>query len=180
LIWGASAEETNVGSSRVGDFDRFFALTNPSLLRQAHIYTGNAEEARDLVQETLLRTWRNWERVSQLENPDAWARRVLHNLAIGSWRRRRTRRRYESLSTSAADQSETDLHDIASALASLPEKERRVLVSRAVVGLSISEIATERGASEGTVRVWLSRARAAMATELKLTPALQTKRGDDK
>jgi RNA polymerase sigma-70 factor, ECF subfamily len=169
-----------VGSSRAGDFERFFALASPSLLRQAYIYTGSAEESRDLVQETLLRAWRNWDRVSKLENPDAWARRVLHNLAIGSWRRRRARRRYESSSKSTEDQSDMDLHDIASAVASLPEKERRVLVSRAVVGLSISEIAAELGASEGTVRVWLSRARAAVATELKLTPALQAKRGDDR
>jgi DNA-directed RNA polymerase specialized sigma24 family protein len=36
-------------------------------------------------------------------------------------------------------------------------------VLSAVVGLSISEIAAELGTGEGTVRVWLSRARAAIA-----------------
>lgn len=167
-------------SSQAGDFERFFAAANPSLLRQAYVYTGNVDEARDLVQETFLRTWRNWERVSRLEDPDAWARKVLHNLAVGWWRQRRTRRKYAALSIGARDQSDMDVHDIASALISLPEKERRVLVSHAVVGLSISEIAAELGASEGTVRVWLSRARAALATELKLTPARQTKRGDQR
>lgn len=47
-------------SSQAGDFERFIAAANPSLLRQAYVYTGNVDEARDLVQETLLRTWRNW------------------------------------------------------------------------------------------------------------------------
>ena len=69
--------------------------------------------------------------------------------------------------------------DLSLALASLREKERRVLVSWAVVGPSISEIAVELDASEGTVRVWLSRACAAVAAELNLSPALQAKRGDD-
>ena len=168
-----------MGSSPAGDFERFFAAAKPSLLRQAFVYTGNLEEAQDLAQETLLRVWRNWGRVRRLETPEAWARKVLHNLAVGSWRRRRTRRRHAALSTGTRQQSDTDLVDLSLALASLREKERRVLVSWAVVGLSISEIAVELGASEGTVRVWLSRARAAVAAELNLTPALQAKRGDD-
>lgn len=169
-----------MASSRAGAFDRFFAGATPSLARQAYVYTGSVEEARDLVQDTMLRVWRNWDRVSRLENPDAWARTVLHNLAVGSWRRRRTRRRYALLSSVPGAQPDTDLLEIVNALASLADKERRVLVSHAVVGLSIAEIAAELGASEGTVRVWLSRARASVATELKLTPALQTKRGDNR
>jgi DNA-directed RNA polymerase specialized sigma24 family protein len=101
-----------VGSSPAGDFERFFAAAKPSLLRQAFVYTGNLEEAQDLAQETLLRVWRNWGRVSRLEAPEAWARKVLHNLAVGSWRRRRTRRRHAAMSRGDAIPDRTSARDV--------------------------------------------------------------------
>lgn len=64
-------------------FDRFFEQVKQGLVGQAYLLTSDVEESRDLAQEALLRAWRDWARVSQLENPEAWVRRVLHNLAIG-------------------------------------------------------------------------------------------------
>jgi RNA polymerase sigma-70 factor, ECF subfamily len=170
VVWVETSEEHDVGTSPVTDFEHYFSTAKPSLLRQAYVYTGDVEEAKDLVQETLARAWRDWRRVGQLEDPQAWARKVLHNLAVGSWRRRRARHRYDQRSGASRTEPvagpSTDRLDLARALKDLREKERRVLVLRAVVGLSIPEIAAELGASEGSVRVWLSRARAAVATAM--------------
>ena len=114
-----------MASSRAGAFDRFFAGATPSLARARPMSIPAASKRpATWSQDTMLRVWRNWDRVSRLENPDAWARTVLHNLAVGSWRRRRTRRRYALLSSVPGAQPDTDLLEIVNALASLADKER--------------------------------------------------------
>ena len=60
--------------------------------------------------------------------------------------------------------------DLIKAMKSLPVRQRRVLILEAILGLSDAEIATEMGASEGTVRVWLFRGRVRMARALGESP----------
>ena len=70
-------------------FDRFVIETSPMLLRTAHRLTGNVHLAEDLLQAALWRVARNWARAS--DNPVAYARKALVNLAIDG-RRARSRR----------------------------------------------------------------------------------------
>lgn len=149
------------------EFDRFFHDVKKGLAGQAYLLTSDIEESKDLAQEVLLRAWRDWDRISQLAHPEAWARRVLHNLAVGRWRRRRTERRHVTTTSGpAADSLDIDALLLADALRRLPIRHRQVLVLKAVVGLRTSEIADELGASDGTVRMWLSRGRAELLSAL--------------
>ena len=152
------------------EYERFFELAKDSLMRQAFLLTGDVEESRDLVQEVLLRVWREWTRVRTLDNPQAWASRVLHNLAIGRWRRNRYRREFHlgDVQKATADPGVGHL-DVVNALHHLPAKQQRALVLHDVVGLTVGEVAAELGAPEGTVRSWLSRGRALIAIEIGLT-----------
>ena len=75
-----------------GEFRRLYQRSERSLLAQAYLLTGDRQESQDLVQEAFLRAWREWERVSTLENQQAWLRRVLYNLSVNRWRSLRTRR----------------------------------------------------------------------------------------
>jgi hypothetical protein len=45
------------------------------LLRTGFLMTGNAKDAEDLVQETLLKVARRWNRVRSMDHPAAYARR---------------------------------------------------------------------------------------------------------
>jgi RNA polymerase sigma-70 factor (ECF subfamily) len=156
------------------EFSRFFDRTKAGLLGQAYLLVGNPEDAQDLVQEVYLRVWRNWDRVSSLDNSVAWSRSVLHNLAIGRWRRlkiQRSRSHLNSRATVATPEVSADHLDLISALMSLPTIQRRVLVLRAFDGLSTADIAAEIGTSEATVRLWLSRARASIAANLRMKSA---------
>jgi DNA-directed RNA polymerase specialized sigma24 family protein len=72
------------------EYERFFAIAKRSLMAQAFLFTGDVEESRDLVQEVLFRAWREWSHVGAYDDPPGWARRVLHNLAIGCGRRERS------------------------------------------------------------------------------------------
>jgi RNA polymerase sigma-70 factor, ECF subfamily len=153
-----------------GSFDQFYASNSRRLVSQAYLLTGNVDEAEDLAQEALARAWSNWARVSSLQDPAAWARRVLHNLAISRWRRLRTRARLGprlSAETVSVDLDDRQ-NDLVVALRLLPVRQRRALVLRAVAGLSTAEIASEMGASTATVRVWLSRARRTLIASVEV------------
>lgn len=64
------------------DFDRFVAESTDGLLRTAYLIAWDLHEAEDLVQETLFRVARRWPKVSRMDHPVAYARRILVNLAL--------------------------------------------------------------------------------------------------
>ncbi len=53
----------------------------PQLVGLGFALTGNLQVASDLAQEALLRSWVHWEKIRTYQDPSAWARRVLRNLA---------------------------------------------------------------------------------------------------
>ena len=69
-------------------FDEFFRHSHGAVVGLALTMVGDVESARDLAQEAMLRALRDWRRVSRLERPDMWVRRVTVNLAIDARRRR--------------------------------------------------------------------------------------------
>lgn len=148
----------------------FFNAAKASLVGSAYLYTGNIDEAHDLVQEVLLRARKNWPKLRSYDDPQAWARKVLHNLAVSRWRRHRVRRAASLPSASEADPPDVAHLDLVRALRRLPVAQRRALILHDVEGLSVAEVATEMSVPEGTVRSWLSRGRNALAKDLQLDP----------
>jgi RNA polymerase sigma-70 factor (ECF subfamily) len=70
-------------------FDSFFGSSWGRLQGLAYVLTASREGAQDLTQETLLRAWKHWDTLSMMDNPEAWARKVLQNLAADWWRKSR-------------------------------------------------------------------------------------------
>jgi len=105
-----------------------------------------------------------------MEDPAAWARHVLRNLAIGRWRRSRRRGAQVPLvdSDSASSPPDAGHLDLVHALYGLPEKQRVVLILHDVVGLSVEEVAAEIGSPEGSVRGWLSIGRRQLGRVLRI------------
>jgi RNA polymerase sigma-70 factor (ECF subfamily) len=148
-------------------FQGFVSSVSKTLMGQAYALTGSLEEAQDLTQETLLRAWAHWDRLASLQNPEAWARRVLHHLAISRWRR-------QSLSETVAyrqqvvamPEPDAEIIDVVKAIGKLSRNQKRTLVLHDYVGLTVPEIAKELGVPAGTARSWLHRARRTVAAEL--------------
>ena len=159
------------------DFDRFVSESAESLLRSAHLITWDAAEAEDLVQDCLLKIARRWPRVRQMEQPLAYARRVLINLALDGGARR-TRRRAElehpeqRLDEPGADAlAEFDARDeLLEALGALTPRQRAVLVLRYFNDLTETEAAEVLGCSPGTVKSSASRGLARLREALSPTP----------
>jgi RNA polymerase sigma-70 factor (sigma-E family) len=158
------------------EFDRFAAEVSDPLLRTAHLMTGDATDAEDLVQETLLRVARRWDRVRSFDQPAGYARRVLVNLVLHDASRRARQRaelRPQDDDADAADESAAralrqvdDLAEFRWALALLPARQRAVLVLRYWADLPVAEVADILGCSEGTVTSTASRAAARLAESL--------------
>jgi RNA polymerase sigma-70 factor (ECF subfamily) len=157
-----------MGDKPVITFDEFFSEHRGSLFAQAYALTGDLDEAQDLVQEVMLRTWQRWDRVSQMDRPSSWARRVLLNLAVGRWRKRRVHRSVNEADTPIPAPGVGHL-DVAKALRQLPDQQRNSLLLHDVVGMSVAEVAVEMGVPEGSVRGWLSRGRRTLAENLGLS-----------
>jgi len=130
------------------------------LWRYVMALTGDAAQAEDIVQETLLRAWRKPAVLDQREaSARAWLFTVARNLVIDD--ARSARRRHETPTAAesmpepvAADETERmlDAWLIGDALAALSAEHRAVVVRAYYGGLSTAELAAEFGIPEGTVK----------------------------
>lgn len=75
-------------ASRDDEFAAFMARHQRDLLRTAWLLRGDAHRAEELAQQALVRTYAAWSRAGR-GDPLAYARRVLVNLRVDTWRRRR-------------------------------------------------------------------------------------------
>src|ERR1700761_9147287 len=91
------------------DFDRFVAENGNGLVRTAFLMVGDLHEAEDIVQETLFKVAARWPRVSRMEHPAAYARRILVNLAVRG-NPKRSRRRAELRETRHAASPAPETH----------------------------------------------------------------------
>ena len=167
---GGRVQDVSVGAPvSTQDFDAFFRLEYPKLVAIATAMTGGYDIACELAQEALLRSYRSWDRVSNLDIPGAWVRRVLINLAIDA--RRSDRRATRSPSLMDHDNT-TSLDDLAvdgwwTAVRALPDRQRAVVVLHYVEDRSVLDVARLLGIAEGTVKATLAKARQTLARTLE-------------
>ena len=145
-------------------FDAFFRTEHQRLAALATVLCGDREAGRDVAQEALTRTFREWDRVSQLDRPGGWTRRVVVNLSHDHGRHLEVRRRRLSelanriAGDSAADETPLDAETWA-AVAMLPERQRIAVALFYIGDRSISDVADAMGVHEGTVKTTLHKAR---------------------
>jgi RNA polymerase sigma-70 factor (ECF subfamily) len=123
----------------------------------------NADEARDLVQETFLRAARATASIPAGAGPEeAWLVRVLVNICRDRWRRSATRKQHRSalLAGQGSPDAESALvarMDVWDALRSLAPRRRTVVVMHELEGVATKQIARMLGVAEVTVRWHLAR-----------------------
>ena len=167
-------------------FRAFVEARYAELLRVAFLLTGSAYEAEDLLQASLLRVMRHWQRVDE---PMAYVRRIMVNHHISIWRRYRSR---ELLTSHSPDRGMRDAadgvaerHALFTAMRGLPPRTRAVIVLRYWADLSEADTAELLGCSVGTVKSrasrGLARMREALGAEADLdaaaTPVMTQARG---
>ena len=156
----AAVEGTRV-TTGAPDFDGWVAARGPALLKLAYTLTGNAADAEDVVQEALARALPRWERISRVDNLDAYVRRMVVNAHTSWWRKFRRREAPVAELRDVAAPGEHDALDqrarLWQACGLLPEPQRTAIVLRYYEQLEYAEIAELTGVREGSVRSRVSR-----------------------
>ena len=144
-------------------FEEYVAARRIALVRFAYLLTGERQLAQDLVQEVLARIHQRWPSVQRSGSPDAYVKKaILHQFL--SWRRRRSATESvmaEPPNAAIAADPATDYVERDATwrlLATLPRRQRAVLVLRYYEDLDDSQIAAELGCAPSTVRAHASRA----------------------
>src|SRR3954469_4888645 len=144
-------------------FRGYVAARSPALLRTAYLLTGNRADAEDLLQTALAKTYLAWDRIREREALDGYVRRVMVNTQTSRWRRKKVDEyTTDVVPERRAERDATEdvvLHDaLWNALATLPKRQRAMVVLRYYEDLSEAETADVLGVSVGTVKSTTSRA----------------------
>jgi RNA polymerase sigma-70 factor (ECF subfamily) len=154
----------------------------PRLLALASRILGDAEEAKDVAQESFLRIWRqaaHWR--SGEARFDTWLHRVALNLCHDRLRRRKEHALSDEQALELPDttpppdaQLETAEGSarMAAALATLPERQREAIVLQYYQELSNIDAAALMNISVEALESLLSRARRQLRSQLADTPGL--------
>ena len=138
------------------EFAEFVAARMPAVLRWAHLVTGDRARAEDLTQHAFAATYRHWRRIRP-DGAEAYVRRAVLNAHLSWWRR--ASRVHEQPVADPPDRAGTeptgavDERDAMwAALATLPPRQRAVLVLRYYEDLPEAEIARVLDIAPGTVK----------------------------
>ncbi len=142
-----------------------------ALLRYATLLTGSADDAADLVQDALVRTFGRLRNGFSVASAESYVRRAILNASLDRGRRVSRWRKVapsqyvpDELPSADADTAlRLDLHE---ELRKLTPRERACLVLRYYDDLKVDDIAETLGISSGAVKRYLSDGLAKMAIAL--------------
>ncbi|MCW1934480.1 RNA polymerase sigma factor [Pararhodobacter zhoushanensis] len=131
--------------------------------------TRNGAEADDLVQEAVMKAWKNIESFQVGTNMQAWLFTILRN-TFYSLRRKRSREVSDpdgiaasQLSVKPAHDGRLQLGEFFEAFAKLPVEQREALALVGASGFSYEEAADMCGVAVGTIKSRANRGRARLA-----------------
>src|SRR5262245_46786134 len=172
------SDETAVAKARAGDTDAFRVLVERHsrlLFRLAFRMTGNEQDAEDVVQESLLRAYRQLPKFDERASFGSWIYRITVNCSLDVVRARK--RRSENLG-SADPETEDPIQSlpepgpapdrlamsgqtrqlVAEAMEELSGAERTAFVLRHFEGMRIEDVSRVLGCAPGAARHTVFRA----------------------
>lgn len=167
------AHEAALSGDGDGEFEVVALPHASALLRYALHLASDRARAEDLVQETLLAAWRNFQQFARGTNCKAWLFRILTNLHYKQVRRsgRHPEVHVEEREPGlVAPEKVSCGQELRQAFARLSTEHQQVLHLAVVEGFDMKEIADLLQIPQGTVMSRLSRARASLRSALQTRP----------
>ena len=164
-----------VERARRGDHDAFAALAGAALFRldaAARLILRDPDQAKDAVQETLVRAWRDLPTLRSPDRFDAWLHRLLYRACIDEARRLRRHRLDVELtpidSPSVGDGMSVtnDRDQLDRGFSRLEPEARALIVLHHYLDLPLPEVAIALGIPLGTAKSRLHRALGSMRAAL--------------
>ncbi|MGZ4497704.1 MAG: SigE family RNA polymerase sigma factor [Nocardioides sp.] len=142
-------------------FTEFVAARRTHLRRIAYAVCGDWHRADDLVQAALVKLYVAWPRIRREGGEEAYARTIIVRANVDEsrrpWRRERSGLDGRPEQAAREDLPVEERSALFDALQELPTMQRKVVVLRHWLGLSVTETARELGIGEGTVKSHSSR-----------------------
>ena len=145
------------------------AARQTHLRRVAYALCGDWHRAEDLLQTAFVKLYVAWPRLRDPAAAEAYARRILVRANVDEsrrpWRRERTSLDGHDRAASRGRRTRSAAR-WSTPCSSCPTMQRKVVVLRHMLELSVAETADELGISEGTVKSHTSRGLAALEKAL--------------
>lgn len=173
---------------RIEEFTVKILPMSERLVRFAACMLKEQEDARDLVQDVLLKLWEMGNQLEKIVNPEAFAMRMVRNRCLDRIKRGRLvpiNRDAEAVleSWKSAEEYFPEVMDtdalVRKLMARLPGQQRTVIHLRDVEQLEFDEIAQITGMNVNALRVCLSRARKQVREELLTIWDYEERRGNN-
>jgi RNA polymerase sigma-70 factor (ECF subfamily) len=156
------------------DFRDFVRTHQDKIFRFAMRLIQREEEAKDIVQDVLIKIWDRRDEIHKIDNLDGWMFTVTRNLCID---RIRARKNHLDVSTQVQVEDKQDnpheqtsksqlMNLIKKLINDMPEKQKMVIHLRDIEGLSYDEIAEACGLPLAQVKVNLHRARLSLKEKI--------------
>lgn len=134
------------------DVEAVYRRERPRLVRVAYLLTGSTVIAEDLVQEAFVATWH---RLATVDQPAAYVRQTVVNLARKHYRRADLERRHAP--QPPGTQLPPEIDDTWAALWELSDRERTALVLRFYEDLEVADVAAAMSCRLGTAKSLIHR-----------------------
>ena len=153
---------------QITEFNHIVHKIKDKMYRIAFRVVRNHEEACDVVQESLVKIWKKWDKLSEVENKEAYCMTITRNMAIDQYRSKKMDisniDQHYDLKSGAANPERSiiakdELKSVRAFINNLPEHHRAVLELRDIEGYSYKEISDITEYSLEQVKVYLFRAR---------------------
>jgi RNA polymerase sigma factor (sigma-70 family) len=151
-------------SNRSPSFEAFYNEHYDAVRRGLCAAFRDASLAEDAAQESFIRAYMQWRRVSQMDRPDGWVYVVAVRVAM---RRRPPAAIAETPSISRDIADTVVTHEtLRAAIELLPDRQRLAIVLRYLADLSVADVAAAMGCAPGTVKSTLHAALTRLQVEL--------------
>lgn len=162
-----TTDDTLVG---LESFESFYRREFRRVVAFVLALSGSRTAAEDLAQEALMVAHAQWERVSVMDRPDAWVRRVASNMAVSHYRRRMAElkavTRLAGHRQGVIEPMEPYDAEFWKAVRSLPKNQATAVALHYLEDRPVSDIAEVLDCSPSTAKVHLHRGRKALAEKL--------------
>lgn len=149
----ATSEQTLIEKCRNGEtaaFGPLIKIYRKQLFSYLLKLCGNREDAEDLFQETLIKSWKGINKYSELQKFSSWLFTIAHNTAMDKLRKRNKEAMITETEPDELSHTNDPLKDligkeirnkIQKAVEFLPFKQKEVFLLRVNSGISFKEIA---------------------------------------
>lgn len=159
------------------EFKKIFLPLSRRMYWTAWQFTGNAQEAEDLVQEAFLKLWQKRDLLGDIKNTEAYCTTLIKNLYLNQIRRKQipiTTESSDELTITSENESgieetlerKEESLQVKCLIEQLPEQQRKIITLHDMEEMSNEEIQQHTGLQPTNIRVILSRARKTIRDKL--------------